>query len=214
MVMAIYDASFMRGLLVKVLTHAAVRYKLSNMLATNGENRGPGAALDDGALDDGAQEFAQVNPRLRFWLTIAFIVFFALGAWATLHLREALEAAEATSMMSPRQAALDTIEVASIYLRVLAAGLGLFGLYLLLHGRRIWLAEQYPPPGAWVMRPLPIVRGRPAKARALLSVVVALFLVACSAWLPTWAEDELGQILSAALAMPDTPSDLLEPVLD
>lgn len=161
-----------------------------------------------------SDEIAAVNPQLRYWLTIAFILVFLLGAWATLYLREALEAAEATSLRSPRQAALDTLRITSIYVRLVAAGLGLFGLYLLIRGRRIWVSGRYPPPGAWVMRPMRVVRGNSAKTRALMSIVVGLLLAAGSAWLPTWAEAELEQILSTALAMPDTPPEIFEPVIE
>jgi hypothetical protein len=114
-------------------------------------------------------------------------------------------------LASSRAAAPDSAAIA----RALFAAIGGLGIMTalawILYARRIIMHRQDPPPGAWLWRDTPIVRGRQALHRAWLSIAAALIMasacVACAAYVAQ-ALERITRAMQVPEPEPPAPASL------
>jgi len=144
-----------------------------------GRNRGTawcGTSLEGQfVMDEQRQdEWLRADPGMRR----RAIVFLAVLAIAAVVAFLALEQWLAGLQASDPALAIGTMRhVLRWTFAAMTASLVLFAAYLWLLGRRILVAEQYPPPGMKVVRDTLVVRGEPARRRGRMAQGLAIVLL-------------------------------------
>ncbi|MEM1181449.1 MAG: hypothetical protein AAGM22_24105 [Acidobacteriota bacterium] len=166
------------------------------------------------AAPERGPEILRADPKHQRWVLLALALIASLAVWSLLQLVHQLDAARVISIKSVRTAAEQTIAVAGTYFRLVAGGLLILGSYLLWTAVRIVRSGQFPPPGTWVVRDTVVRRGGRAKVRATVAGVIGVGLLGFGLLFPGWAEEQVVQLLSAALQTPDTPPDAYLPQIE
>jgi hypothetical protein len=163
---------------------------------------------EDQQEQDGSREIAKANLQGRALLAATIVLVLAFSACFRIYIFPFMELA------SSRAAAPDSSAIARALFTALG-GLGIMtALAWILYARRIILHRQDPPPGAWLWRDTPIVRGKQALRRAWLSIATALILasacVACAAYVAQ-AFERITQAMLVPEPEPPAPASLPAP---
>ncbi|MEM9596272.1 MAG: hypothetical protein AAGD06_18525 [Acidobacteriota bacterium] len=137
---------------------------------------------------------------------MAGLLLAILGAAAFLALEvltRRLDAANALTLTSTRQAAEQTRAVGELFFAIVTTFAVVYALYLLILGVRILRARRYPTPDAWVLRDTPVVRGAAAKRRAWLAFGVAALILIFAFEFPRRGGEKMEKLLATALASED-----------
>lgn len=119
------------------------------------------------------QDIIKATPASRVKLAGILVFLLAFGAVAAFLFFPWLRAADPAS---PAEAGW----YIKVTLHSLALVLMVFATFAFLLGRKLFRYNQSPPPGAWVFRDVPVVRGKMLRVRAIVFICSAVLLTAAS----------------------------------
>ena len=105
-------------------------------------------------------------PRLLAVLIVSLAIFLILDGFDLL----------SPEGMVPGQSSEERIDRMQLILPVLFWPLLPLGLYVGYFGMRILRAGEFPPPGSKTLRPVEIIRGKPASVRGWVAILAGLSL--------------------------------------
>lgn len=116
--------------------------------------------------------------RLRKWAVGGIWALAAFGTLLLVRTEIYLQSLRDLSVIHPQEAIANAVVLLKAVVLACSTGCLGFGLYLLLLGRRVHAARQFPPPGMRVLRDTQIVAGPAAEKKAKVLGALAVVLIA------------------------------------
>ena len=120
------------------------------------------------------------DQRLRRRVLVLAIVLSVLGLAAIYALEQFLEDIQELAKESPEEAMEQFGAFLSVFLAVVSLSLILVSVWIARFSLKALQAEQFPPPGARVIRDTRIIYGAQARRKAIPGLVLAAILAVCS----------------------------------